>query len=114
MVEKMGVRKKGRARFQHSGREFVWWIDNAFIRVVSDDKLFAVAFQIYDTPSHVSGLLRVNGPGFPGLISGGKRPCCVVVPQDVCDKLQLSMGAFVDELLSWCLDPERVLQMYPA
>ena len=64
----MSVHKKGRSRFNHSGREFVWWVDNdTFVRVASADKSLVVAYLIYDVQNDVGGIVAVHGPEFPGI-----------------------------------------------
>ncbi|MFN3168557.1 MAG: hypothetical protein ACE37H_15970 [Phycisphaeraceae bacterium] len=109
----MVVRKKGRSKFIHSGQEFVWWVDNdTFIRIASGDKALVVAYLIYDVPSDVGGILAVHGPKFPGIERTEKRPIWLVVPQEIMDAFQQSIGAVVNALISWCLDPEHEIIRY--
>ena len=71
-----------------------------------------VAYLIYDVPADVGGILAVHGRSFPGLTSDDKRPYWIIVPDSVCNKMRDSIGAFVDALLTWCLDPTRQLLPY--
>ena len=109
----MGVRKKGRSKFTHSGQEFVWWVDNGtFIRVASSDKSLVVAYLIYDLPDDVGGILAVHGRRFPGIEPSEKRPAWLVVPKEIMDEFEHSMGAVVSALISWCLDPKHEIVRY--
>jgi hypothetical protein len=109
----VAVRKKRRNKFQHSGRSFVWWVDNdTCIRIASDDKAFVVAYLIYDVPQDVGGLLAVHGHEFPGIELTEKRPVWLVVPRFVENALAKSMGAMVDAIISWSLDPQHELIRY--
>lgn len=109
----MAVRRKGRSVFQHSGREFVWWVDNdTYIRIASADKSLVVGYLLYDVPHGIGGLVAVHGPKFPGLERAEKRPVWLVVPQSIADEFQHSMGAFVNALITWCLDPEHEIERY--
>lgn len=109
----MGARRKGRAKFEHSGRKFVWWVDNdTFIRISSEDKSFVVAYLLYDVPTDVGGILAVHGREFPGLMESEPRPIWLIVPEEVSNALSNSMGALVNELITWCLEPTRDLQLY--
>jgi hypothetical protein len=109
----MSVRKKGRTRFNHSGREFVWWVDtDTFVRVASADKALVVAYLICDVPTDVGGIVAVHGPEFPGIEQTEKRPVWLVAPREIMDAFQQSMGAVVNALISWCLDPEHEIKRY--
>jgi len=109
----MGVRKKGRSKFTHSGQEFVWWVDNdTFIRIASADKSLVVAYLISETPNDVGGILAVHGPKFPGIDQTERRPIWLIVPQEIMDAFQQSMGAVVNALITWCLDPEHEVVRY--
>lgn len=109
----MGVRKKGRTTLTHSGHEFVWWVDNdTYIRIASSDKSMVVAYLIYDVPEDVGGILCVNGPTFPGLSKTEQRPVWLVLPDSIRDAFQQSMGAVVNAILAWCLDPEHEIIRY--
>jgi len=109
----MGVRKKGRSKFTHSGQEFVWWVDNdTFTRIASADKSLVVAYLIYDVPRDVGGILAVHGPEFPGIDRNEKRPIWLVLPEEIMDAFQQSMGAVVNALITWCLDTEHDIVRY--
>ncbi len=109
----MGVRKKGRAKFEHSGRQFVWWVDNdTYIRIASEDKSFVVAYLLYSLPEDVGGLVAVKGKQFVGLSPSDQRPVWLIVPEDVSNYMHDSMGAFVNALLTWSFDPSHELEIY--
>lgn len=109
----MAVRKKGRSRFAHSGREFVWWVDNdVFIRVASTDKSLVVAFLISEVPKDVGGIVVVHGPEFLGIDRSEKRPIWLAAPKIIMSAFADSMGAVVNALLSWCLDPDHEIVRY--
>lgn len=110
----MGVRKKGRAKFEYAGRTFVWWVDNSewFIRIASDDKSFVVAYLRCGVPDLVGGLLAVHGPEFDGVTAAEPRPIWLVVPEEVSNAVHESMGALVNALLDWCFDSDCVRQRY--
>lgn len=100
----MPARTKGRAKFDFHGRPFVWWIDGDYwLRIASLDKKFVVAFALGragDQPP----ILTVHGHEFPGLKRSATRPVYLIVPQP-----SGSMGAWVDHLLRWSLDPSHEL-----
>ena len=96
----MPARTKGRARFDFRGRAFVWWVDRDYwLRVSSLDKKFVIAYALgcaADTPPVVG----VSGFEFPGIDRKEPRPVWLVAPE-----LSGSMGAWVEQLLSWSFDP---------
>ena len=110
----MGVRKKGRTTFSHSGRDFVWWVDknDTYIRVASTDKAMVVAYLINDVPDDVGGVLCVHGPEFPGISKTERRPIWLVVPKSIYDAFQQSMGSVVNAILTWCLVPDHEIIRY--
>ena len=91
----MGIRKKGRAKFNFDGRVFVWWIDNEiYLRIASDDKRFVVAYLLLGETS----LLAVHGPEFPGL-DDRKRPAWFTIPQLAAEP---EIGRHVNHILTVC------------
>lgn len=109
----MGVRKKGRTKFTHSGDDYVWWVDNdTYIRIASADKSLVVAYLIYDVSNDVGGILAVHGPSFPGIDRNEKRPIWLVVPHEIMADSERSMGAMVNAIITWCLDEEHEIVRY--
>lgn len=109
----MGISKKNRCTFQHSGREFTWWVENeSFIRIISQDREFFVDYLILDTPSDAGGLLAVRGKEFYGLESDNDRPIVLDVPESIANCFAQSMGSVVDAILTWALDPSHVIIRY--
>src|SRR5690349_11002957 len=78
----MAVRKVGRCRVTIGGRNFLWWVhgDGTSLRIASEDKRFAVAYQLYH-PADNEPLVRVSGPEFPGVGREEKRPVYVLPPR---------------------------------
>ena len=112
-LTQMAIRKKNRNSFQHSGRSFVWWIDNdTYLRIASENKTFVVAYLIFDTPEDVGGILVVHGSEFAGLEGDSKRPAFLETPRSIADMLQNSIGATVDAVLTWSLDPKHDIIRY--
>jgi hypothetical protein len=101
----MPARTKGRAKFDFRGRPFVWWVDGDYwLRIASQDKRFVVACALgraADQPP----ILTVHGPEFPGLDPSEPRPVHLVLPKTKGD----SMGAWVEQLLTWSFDHAREL-----
>jgi hypothetical protein len=99
----MPARTKGRARFDFRGRPFVWWVDGDFwLRISSLDKRFVVSFPLgrdADQPP----ILTVHGHEFPGLNASEPRPIFLITIEPKGN----SMGAWVDQLLSWSFDQEQ-------
>ena len=92
----MGVRKKGRVKFDFNGRQFVWWIDNdTFLRIASNDKKFVVGNLLIDRLD----LLAVHGPEFPQL-NDPLRPAWVVMPGL---DTSTEFGRRVNDILEICL-----------
>ena len=109
----MGVSKKGRSTFQHSGRSFTWWVDNvSVIRIVSENKKFIVDYLLADTPSDAGGLLAVHGVEFLGLENESRRPIVLDVPKSIGDCYSNSIGSAVDAILTWSLDPSHEIVRY--
>jgi hypothetical protein len=99
----MPARTRRRAKFDFNGRPFVWWIDGDYwLRIASADKRFVVAFALGRAPGQLP-ILVVHGPEFLGLPSGGPRPAYLVVPEPRGG----SMGAWVEELLTWSFSPRH-------
>ena len=99
----MSIRRKGRARFDYHGRQFVWWVDNdTYLRIASADKQFVVAYLLFD-PDSVGPLLAVHGPEFPGVSNKDSRPVLLVPPKFSAD----SMGGHVADVLDWCFGTEK-------
>ena len=100
----MPARTRGRAKFDFKGRPFVWWIDGDYwLRIAAADKCFVVAFALGRASDQVP-ILAVHGPEFLGLPSA-PRPAYLVVSEP-CGQ---SMGAWVEELLSWSFSPRHHL-----
>lgn len=109
----MGISKKNRCTFQHSGREFTWWVENeSFIRIISQDRQFYVDYLILGMPSDAGGLLAVRGKEFPGLESDRDRPVVLDVPESIANCFANSMGSVVDAILTWSLDPNHEIIRY--
>ena len=90
----MGIRKKGRAKFDYHGRLFVWWIDNEiYLRIASDNKRFVVGHLLVGE----SSLLAVHGPDFPGL-EHNQRPCWFTMPP----LRSPDIGRHVEHILNIC------------
>jgi hypothetical protein len=102
----MPARTKRRAKFDFHGRPFVWWIDgDKYLRIASFDKSFVISLLLYneaDDPPHV----EVIGQEFPGIDPAEPRPVRLYVTWPAGD----SMGAWVDELLTWAFDPGKELR----
>jgi hypothetical protein len=100
----MPARTKGRAKFDFRGRPFVWWVDGDYwLRIASLDKRFVVAYALgraIDQPP----ILTVHGQEFAGLTSADRRPVYVIAPE-LSGGSGGSMGAWVDQLLTWAFDP---------
>lgn len=108
----MGISKKKRCTFQHSGREFTWWVENdSFIRIISQNRQFYVDYLILDPPSDAGGLLAVRGNEFPGL-ENDSRPVVLDVPESIAECFSKSMGSVVDAILTWSLDVTHDLNRY--
>jgi hypothetical protein len=100
----MPARTKGRARFDFRGRQFVWWIDGDYwLRITSLDKRFVVAFPLGRVSEQLPTLV-VHGHEFPGLTPADSRPVYLVVPEP-----SGSMGAWVDQILTWSFDESHEL-----
>jgi hypothetical protein len=101
----MPARTKGRANFDFNGRPFVWWIDGDYwLRIASLDKRFVVAYALVRTLDQPP-VLTVHGQEFPGLEPSQPRPIFLNVPEPA----GKSMGAMVDQLLSWSFDQSHKL-----
>ncbi|MHC2068697.1 hypothetical protein ACYFX5_14620 [Bremerella sp. T1] len=107
----MGVRKKGRARFECLGEYFVWYFDNYHLRLVSEDKSFVVAYFMGD-PWGDEPHLEIHGMRFPGIARSETRPVRVVLPESIHNKFVESTGSFVNALIRWSLDETRQLEYY--
>ncbi|WP_186775679.1 hypothetical protein [Rubripirellula tenax] len=95
----MGIRKKGRAKFDFKGRPFVWWIEgDVHLRIASDDKQFIVGYLLIGD----SSLLVVHGLEFPG-IQNSERPLRLWVPPLSPTPV---IGHHVNHILSMCFDGE--------
>ena len=109
----MGISKKKRCTFQHSGRNFLWWVENeSFIRIISENRRFCVDYLFVDTPSEVGGLLAVRGNEFVGLEFEEEQPIVLNVPAFIANCFSHSMGAVVDAVLTWSLDPNHEIILY--
>ena len=72
----MAVRKRGRSLTEVQGRRFVWHVhDETHVRIVSDDKRFAVSYRWLGEPSPA-----VTGPEFPGVSPTEPRPVLITPP----------------------------------
>jgi hypothetical protein len=101
----MPARTKGRARFDFRGRKFVWSIDgDRWLRIASLDKRFVVAVPMF-RDSDQPLVLVVHGHEFPGLTPADARPVYLVVPEPSGS----SMGAWVDQILTWSFDESHEL-----
>jgi hypothetical protein len=101
----MPARSKGRAKFDFRGRAFVWWIDGDYwLRIASEDKRFVVAYPL-GRAANQPPILTVHGPEFPGLEPFHPRPIYLVIPETT----GKSMGAWVDQLLTWSFDNTQEL-----
>jgi hypothetical protein len=102
----MPARTKGRAKFDFRGRPFVWWVDGDYwLRIASLDKRFVVAFALgraIDQPP----ILTVHGQEFPGLEPSEPRPIYLITLEPSGG----SMGAWVDQLLTWSFDQAHELK----
>ena len=108
----MAINKKNRCTFQHSDREFTWWVENeTVIRIISQDRQFYVDYLMSDTPTDVGGLLAVRGREFHGL-EGDPRPVVLDVPRSISDCFANSMGSVVDAVLTWSLDTSHEIIRY--
>jgi hypothetical protein len=95
----MGVRRKGRAKFDFRGRTFVWYVSqDTYVRIASADKRYSVSYNWYD-----SGVLKVSGAEFPGLDAAEKRPVYLILPRFTYPNL----GALVNSILSWSFDERQ-------
>jgi hypothetical protein len=102
----MPARTKGRAKFDFRGRPFVWWVDGDYwLRIASLDKRFVVAYALGRAAGQPP-ILTVHGQEFPGLESSEPRPIYLITLEPT----GKSMGAWVDQLLTWCFDhaPELI------
>lgn len=101
----MGVRKKGRTRFECLGEYFHWYCDEYTLRIASEDKSFVI------TSVHwaIDPYIEIHGYRFPGIDRTVKRPVRVFIPDHVIQELQSSFGAFVNALIRWCLDESHAL-----
>lgn len=107
----MGVRKKGRTRFECLGETFVWYFDEWYIRIASEDKSFVIAYFM-GGPWGDEAHLEVHGHRFPGIERTKRRPVRVLIPEAVLDEFQSSTGAFINALIRWCLDESHTLVDY--
>lgn len=103
----MGVRKKGRTRFECLGEYFHWYCDDYSLRVASEDKSLVVKYYLID-----QGILEIHGHRFPGIDRTAQRPVRVLVPESVSNEFSNSIGAFVNALIRWCLDESHTLEYY--
>lgn len=72
----MAVRKRGCSRIEVDGRRFVWYVhDETDVRIVSEDKRFAVSYRWLGEPS-----LAVTGPEFPRIAPTDPRPVLTTPP----------------------------------
>lgn len=110
----MGGRKKKRSRFEYGGAYYHWFFDenNWRIRIYSEDKKFVIAYFIGD-PWQEGAHLEVHGEIFPGLTKSEPRPVRLCIPIIVHEEWSKSLGALVNALLSWSLDPDHSLERYP-
>lgn len=101
----MPARTKGRAKFDFHGRPFVWWVEGDYwLRIASLDKRFVVALSLVHSLDQ-SPILAVHGPEFPGLEPAEPRPIYLTMLAPAPD----SMGAWVEQLLTWSFDPSHEL-----
>ena len=64
----MGISKKKRCTFQHSGRDFTWWVENeSFIRIISEDRRFYVDYLIVSTIHTDRQFRHQDSPGINAL-----------------------------------------------
>jgi hypothetical protein len=95
----MPARTKRRAKFDFRGRPFVWWIDgDRYLRISSLDKKFVIAVPM-ETGSDLP-FMEVIGHEFPGIDPSEPRPVRLVTPPPP----GKSIGAWVDQLLTWSFD----------
>jgi hypothetical protein len=107
----MGVRKKGRARFEYLGEYFHWYLDDWRVHVCSEDKTFVIAYFMGD-PWGDGPHLEVHGNRFPGLEDNSNRPVRLCVPKFVTSAGTKSLGAFVNALIRWSLRTSHRIKYY--
>lgn len=107
----MGVRKKGKTRFEYLGRYYYWLFDNWHIRIASEDKKFVVAYFM-DGHRELEPHLEVIGQEFPGIKREQSRPVRLYVPKFVTDEWEKSTGAFINALIRWSLRESHQLKYY--
>ena len=109
----MGVLKKRRAKLVADGRLYLWWVCwdpdgydhplDMLLRVVSDDKHFAVTYRLGQAAARPLPFVVVQGLEFPHAEGGCWRR--VVCPR-WSDDAKIT-PRFVRRLVDWCLDPEK-------
>ena len=109
----MGVLKKRRAKLVANCRLYVWWVCcepdgydhplDMLLRVVSDDKHFAVVYRLGQAAVRRRPFVVVQGPEFPHVDSGcWRRVRCPRWTDDV-----TITPRFVRRLVDWCTDPDK-------
>ena|SRR5688572_14582848 len=107
----MGLLKKRRAKLVVDGRLYLWWVcqddgysyPNVLLRVVSDDKHFAVDYSLGQAAVRQRPFVAVQGREFPRVEGGCWRR--VVCPRWSDDAT--ITPRFVRRLVDWCMDPEK-------
>ena len=105
----MGLLKKRRAKLVAHGRLYLWWVcpdedsPDLLLRVVSDDRHFAVAYSLGQAAARQRPFVVVQGREFPHVEGGCWRR--VVCPRWNDDAT--ITPRFVRRLVDWCMDPEK-------
>lgn len=100
----MGARRKGRCQITYAGRRYLWYIkDEWHLRIASEDKRFAVAYQ---WPGEAGGAMLVSGPEFPGIPPTEKRPVRITPP---CFKHK-GLKTLVRKIIRWSLREDHEIR----
>ncbi len=105
----MKARKKKRSRFEYQGENFLWYFDDWYVHICSEDKSFVVAYFVGD-PFGNENHLEVHGFRFPGINRTKSRPVRISVPKLIVDEWSNSLGAFVNALICWSLNESHSIE----
>ncbi len=108
----MGARKKGRCQITYAGRRYLWYVkDDWYLRIASEDKLFAVAYQ---WPADARASMLVSGTQFPGILLMERRPVCILPPRFTHNGLK----TLVRKVIRWSLredhEVRRIERAHPS
>lgn len=99
------IRTKGRNKFDHHGRSFVWYVkDDCLLCIASSDKRFSVWYELIGNQP----LMSVSGQEFIGIARSVKRPAWIVPPNFG----SAVGGKLIQKVLDWCFDENHEIVPY--